>query len=714
MPLETETEIPPSATDPASSPTAVGSTLETETSLPSAAASDTNAPVTWGGVAHQYLTGAESWPYAMAGAPADLSAWALNKGAQALGYGQPFQHPVGGSEWLERGAGQLRPALNPENFPARNLPERIARSAGEATAGAVFAPMAIPEAATGVAATEPMAVKVARTLAGDRAAISTPGRAAATAIAGAGSGAGSQFGGEFALDSMSPEFRREHPEMATLIAQGATLTGGGIGGLAAKAPPYLGGSITQDIIGSAERDRLIAAGNRLGVDIPRYMVSSPLLQRMGQVGKAVPWAGTPLEQAPGRMFGQMGEAAEREAGAIGSADPTGRTAGEVIGGTPGSRPGQTPITPPSGMRGWTKRISQDWVNQGYNDVTQALSNPNVPTILNDTRQRGLDIYRARTGQRLQDETGSAVRYVTRALMDPNGMTFDQIKGLRTRVGQMLDDPSLLPQDADPVEMKNIYHGLSTDLRTAAFNAGGNRGLAAFDAANQRAAAVAQTREQLVKFLGGPAGDATDEKVFGALKTAAGTTKSGDLARLNLAKQYVLPGEWDEMASSLLAGMGRDKEDNFSPARYLSDYGNFSPGGKDALFGANGPTRQALDDLSLTSSRAKELYGKYENVSKTGHVIGGIEALKMIAHEPLHALPMLFGARLAANALARPATAGALSNFARTHLAWAAAPSDETLRQMRYASARVSAAMAASFGVRSNPDDLVNASTSPQQ
>jgi hypothetical protein len=670
-------------------------------------------PVTAGGIARQVLTGAEAAPYRILGAPSDIGEGIVNIGRRLAGYPVPQQPPAFGYNWWTRQAGKISPALNPENFPAGNLPERLARSSGEA-AGTMVGTAGVGAVAEPALAT-PSAVKVGRFLTGSEDVAKAP--IAATTSA-AGAGAGAQAGGEYATSAMTPEFRRNHPALAAIIASGASMAGGQIGSWPVRLVPYVGGSLAQDITGSPERDAAIAAGKRLGVDVPNYMVGSPLTQRLGQLGHSIPFVSGPLEKAPEKMTEQMGTAAEREASAIGAGDPTGKTAGETVGGDIGSPLGVSPTVPPSGLRGWVKRISQDAVNKGYDNVTNALTNRNALTQPDELRQAAQTITGARTGQNLQDQTGGAVRFVSRALMDQRGMTYDNLKGLRTRLGQMMNNPSLLPADTDPAEVTQLYGALSKDLRSAASNAGGPQGVAAFDAANRQAAQVAANREQLVKFLGGSAGNASDEDVFKNL-TRAGLD-GGDLDRLKLARSKVDPNDWNELASSLVAKLGTQGEGGvFSVNKFTSAYNKFTSGGKDEIFGqvndpdpARAATRQSMDDLQSLSEQAKALYSKYGNPSKTGHVYAAVELLKGLAHEPIKTVAQVVPARLLASALAKPATSGPIRNFIRTNLGYASAPSDATMRAMRYSAARVSSAMSANFGFNVNPDDLVNQGTQP--
>jgi hypothetical protein len=163
------------------------------------------------GVAHQLETGLEASPYRILGAPADVSSGIANMTRRALGYPVPQGVMPGGYDWWTQQAGKIHPALNPENYPATNAAERIARSAGE-VAGQSMA----------LGAGVPSSVGIAKQLTG-------------SGLSGLASGASSQGGKEataWTIDNLMPGYRQQYPTTARIAEQLAGVGGGFAGGLA--------------------------------------------------------------------------------------------------------------------------------------------------------------------------------------------------------------------------------------------------------------------------------------------------------------------------------------------------------------------------------------------------------------------------------------------------------------------------------------------------
>jgi hypothetical protein len=452
---------------------------------------------------------------------------------------------------------------------------------------------------------------------------------------------------------------------------------------------YLGGKAVQGIastllpFGAASRDAAISAANRLGITIPRFAASSsPLVQRAGQFAQSVPIASAPVTAAAHSSIEGLGEAAADTAG--GATIPS---AGSAI---------------RAGVKNWIGPVSKADVDARYQAVSQAM-NPATLTPLSGTQSAVNNIIAQRGN--LQGPS-AAISKVQQAL-DAGQGTFNDIKALRSTIGEYMDSGQL-PADTSGAELKQIYGGLSADLERAAYNSGGQQGVAAFQRANQFAAGVAQRREALVGLLGGNPGTASSEGVYSAIQRAAGP--KGNLDLLNQAKQSVLPTDWDELARGTVGQMGRDLDGNFSPARFLSDYGRISAGAKDTLFGASGQSgpagqvRQNLDDIQAVSRQWAKLKG-YANPSGTGHTVAGVAALEAAPeaiNHPIAAIASLLGANTVGKWLASPAGSGAASNWMKANMAWAARPSPATMNKIRSAATNVASTASAQYGAKLDP------------
>jgi len=122
-----------------------------------------------------------------------------------------------------------------------------------------------------------------------------------------------------------------------------------------------------------------------------------------------------------------------------------------------------------------------------------------------------------------------------------------------------------------------------------------------------------------------------------------------------------PDEWGEVASAIVARLGRDVEGNFSADRFLTGWGKLSGQGKAVLF--SGDVRKSLDDIATVSSRFKQLQ-QYANPSGTGQqIMGGALGAGAILN-PITALKVVLPAAVLSHVLSRPATSKAASTFSR--------------------------------------------------
>jgi hypothetical protein len=502
-----------------------------------------------------------------------------------------------------------------------------------------------------------------------------------------------------ALASKGGQAAEEHPNyyvagtmLPQLLAPGQTTVKGAMGygfGTGLNEGDSPAGSLAHGVLGAGTagfgvgaakalfpavgfaRSTVLDAAKRLGVTMPRYSVGLPITQMAGKIAHSVPGAAAPVEEATKESIEGLGTAAERAAGSA-----TKESAGAAAS---------------SGLKDWIGPVSQADIDAKYNAVANSMM-PNVKTPLSSTQAIAQQIAQRRQAAGLSG-LGGAVDHVTDAIQRGDGLTYAGIKDLRSSIGEMLDS-SVLPANMSKAELKQIYGGLSNDLESAAYNSGGQQGVAAHLAANDFAKQTAARREQLVSLLGGPKGDASNEAVFGAIKRAAGSTDAADIALLRQARSVIPPQSWDHVARGYVSTLGRDIDGNFSTSRFLTDYGKISPAAKDELFAQNGQLRQNLDDLHTVSQQWKSL-GRYANPSGTaGHGAGIGMALEGARH-PVEVLATFLGAKGMGKFLASPAGAGASAN-------WVRAMASRNMDTIRNAATRIAATAGAQFGARVDP------------
>lgn len=422
------------------------------------------------------------------------------------------------------------------------------------------------------------------------------------------------------------------------------------------------------------------AGERIGVQLPRVAASdSPTVQRVGQAVSNVPWAGRPVGDASRRAIEQTGQAAERVAGDLSGsgAAATAQSAG---------------ATAKAGLERYVTETTKGRVEKLY-DAVDNLVNPNVTAPLKSTAQTVQAIAGRRQAAGLRGD-GSAIDTVIDAVARPQGLTYEGVKTLRTRVGEMLKN-GLLPADISQAELKQIYGSLSDDLRGAVQAAGSPKALQAFERANTYNRLVSDRRENLARLLKAP----NEEGVFERIARAAGSTSTADTKLLSQARKALPADEWNEIASAVVDRMGRASDNQFSAERFVTAYGKLSPEGKRVLFRSAGKAdlAQALDDIATVSSRFKDL-SRYANPSGTFQqgAAAGIGA--GLFAEPVTTVSTLLGGRVMSEILARPATARSMARWAKTYQRLVAAPARGTLASAKAASQRFASDIGRELGL----------------
>jgi hypothetical protein len=333
-----------------------------------------------------------------------------------------------------------------------------------------------------------------------------------------------------------------------------------------------------------------------------------------------------------------------------------------------------------GLEDYIGPTSEAKVSDLYNKVESKID-PTVTTPLSHTADEVSKIAARRAEARLPGN-GRAVDHVIDAVQDPRGLTYNGIKTLRTSVREMLKDPGRLPSEISPAELKSIYKGLSFDLREAVNRSGGPEAQAAFQRANRYSGLVAERRKALDSLLGR---NKSNETIAATIQRLAGTGANANIKLLRAARRSVSGDEWNDIVSSTISKLGiGPKGEEFSPARFLTDYGKLSPQAKDVLFSSTGLTssnalgkmqtlRQSLDDIATLSKRIEKLQ-KFGNPSGSAQHIGVFAEVTAIGKaimsggfaEPLSVLGGLLGGRGLAMYLSRPVTAKLIADWSRRY------------------------------------------------
>lgn len=444
---------------------------------------------------------------------------------------------------------------------------------------------------------------------------------------------------------------REYTEFtAQMLTPGIGLTG--------RAPPP---PITKPLTPGQE---VVAAADRLSqsgapVQVPRAVATDNTAVQQAGVGTSnIPVAGTPLVKAAERTIEQLGTRADEVAQSYGGGSPVANTGDTVR----------------SSIKDWITGESARNSSKLYDKVDN-LVNPDAKVPLINTRGVAGEIEAERMAAHLPN--GKAVDTILDAVNSADGLTYQGIKTLRTKIGEAMST-GIMPEGMSGGDLKRIYSGLTDDLRSSVLVGGGNDAVAAFDRANKYYNLVSDRRESLAKIIGAD-GNAPAETVFNRIEAMAGSTSRADISKLAQARKAMGSEDWNELASTVVTRLGRDVEGNFTPQRFITSYGKLSDMGKALLFRSGGKSDLAshLDDIATVSSRFKELQ-KFANPSGTARnsLWGGLGAGVIAA--PLTTLSTLIGGRVLAEALSRPASAASIAKLAKSQQALAVSPTPSHL------------------------------------
>ena len=455
-------------------------------------------------------------------------------------------------------------------------------------------------------------------------------------------------------------------------------------------------------------EKVAAAGQNLDnigttgpVEVSKAVTTdSTTAQRAASTVRNIPVAGDPLVNAADRTLTQLGQKSQdiSKAYGSGSAITAGDTASDAI-------------------KGWITGESAKTSSKFY-DRVDSLINPAVTTELLNTKGVAQSILNRRANAAIS-EPSQAVRRIEEAITRPGGLNYEGLKDLRTYIGELKDKPHLLPADISGKELGNIYGAISKDLGVAVQNAGGAQASAAFNRANTHYRLVSERREALAKLVGAD-GAAPAEKVFDNLAALASTGSRADIGRLAQARKVMQPDEWNEVASAVIARMGRAEDVGgsimsagniaFSPQKFLTAYQDkLSKPGRDLLFRSAGKESIApyLDDIAMISTRFKELQ-KFSNPSGTGQIGAGVGMGAGFMADPITTVTAVVGARIMASALAAPSTVAPITQWSKRYEVAMRSPSPANIAMLTVASRNLANTLNAKLGLSVTPDDFLRA------
>lgn len=557
----------------------------------------------------------------IAGAPVDAANWVLKQ--VGLGSDKPFL----GSESIKGG-------MESVGIPVGQTPQTPeGRVAGAGLQGAVGALAPYGIAQKFMSSANPVVRGVATALG------TQPGTQLA---AGMGAGMGGQIAEEKAPGNVW---------LRLLGTLGGAMAGGGM--VARFDPANPAGAATKELLGAFKRSDVTPTIGAVGGP------SAKIVQQT-------------LANIPGAA-GVITKGAQR------SLDETGAAAGKLAdrwGGGVAGTPAETGGTLKQGV----ERYAQDETAGQGMTIAEIIAKPSAMTSFRakagalydrlaamvpanmkfQAKNAGQALVKAET--RFDDPAmrglfaNPVLRGFLQTLAKTNGeLSWNDLRAFRSEVGEMIAEPTLTA-NVGRAQLESLYAGLSRDIEQAAKTIGPAAERALTMADRFYKSGMERINGQLNKFFGADSPEAAWQKLL----AAAGEKGGASIGRINALKRSLPQDEWDQVASTLIATMGKQTagqqlaDEAFSASTFLTNYAKLSPAARDAIFNGSGrqELRSALDDLVKVTAAQKGVE-KMANFSGTGRVAltGGLGALAL--SQPLTVAMTVVGARVAAKLMTSP-------------------------------------------------------------
>lgn len=246
------------------------------------------------------------------------------------------------------------------------------------------------------------------------------------------------------------------------------------------------------------------------------------------------------------------------------------------------------------------------------------------------------------------------------------ISWDDLRRLRSIVGEIIGKPSLASEGAEDAAMRRFYGALSEDLRATAEKQG-PAALKAFERANSYARARANRIERVIKPILGDKYENAPEDSMRVLKSWS-KAKGGDFASVAQAFRSLPENEASTVRASIFDAMGaaskgrQDKSGEvFSPADFMTHWNDISGRAKSVLFTPE--HRRAVDQI-VTLAEGMKASAKYANTSKTGIAVGGASTAGSLMANPILGTLYIAGQFGTGKLLGSPRFAKWLASFGR--------------------------------------------------
>lgn len=258
-----------------------------------------------------------------------------------------------------------------------------------------------------------------------------------------------------------------------------------------------------------------------------------------------------------------------------------------------------------------KEFVNQRTNKLYDDLDKYLPNKDVsiPTsnlrnLINDTSIQ--DVAAVGAG-----DTAKVLNRIPALLDETGNVSYPRLKIFRTTLGQKLSSSSLMGDER--AALKKIYGSISEDMKAAIVANGGEKGLQAFNKANN---AFARSQELLEKSINPLIEAKTPESVYSL--ALSGSKQGGSnikpiMTALNPTQKDFVRGTIVKKMGTQNAGLQDATGEVFSPNKFLTEWNKLSPEARKNIFTPD--QVKAVNNLNKAIASIKET-SKIANKSNT--------------------------------------------------------------------------------------------------
>lgn len=402
------------------------------------------------------------------------------------------------------------------------------------------------------------------------------------------------------------------------------VTGAALGTATEAAAAGIAARQAAKAAGSTAAQDFAQAANRQGIDYMAADLPNATKSKFATSLSALTLGGIPLADQGAKNVASAASAVERAAGDIGSvADRTGagqaaqRGAKQFVGqsaDTLNNLESKIPIasTAPATVTNTRSALA---------DLAQSFSsNPKLAAAFHDPKIAAyLDALTPQTAQEATGILDASGNPITRDVTHGGGLSWQDLRDFRTRVGQIIGQPGLTSDGVQIGQLRSLYGSLSNDIRQTAAQYG-PQAESAWSRWNNYARARSNRIENVVSLILGKDGNKAPQGAFEAMQRLA-SDKGGDPVKLAQALRSMPEDEANSVRATMLddlghasAGQQNDTGSIFSAAQFITNWNKIGGRAKSMLF--TGDHRKAIDDIAKVLSGMKAST-RFANTSKTG-------------------------------------------------------------------------------------------------